>query len=106
MVSADIRSVRSNYQDSSKDVAKKSIFVHFLVPGNRTLAHLADLVTSHREVAGHLRKTIDYYTANGKLPTLAQIQSRAAPDLFLFHQRTPIGPLPGLDVVGCGFARK
>ena len=37
------------------------------------------------------------------MPTLAQIQSKAAPVHFLSDQRTPIGPLPGLDVVGCGF---
>ncbi|CAF0806884.1 unnamed protein product [Rotaria sordida] len=70
---------------------------------NRTLAHLADLVTSSKEVEVHLRKTIDYYIANGKLPTLSQLQSKAAATRLFSNIHTPIDPLPGLDVVGCGF---
>ncbi|CAF1363919.1 unnamed protein product [Adineta steineri] len=70
---------------------------------NRTLTHLAELVTSNKEIQVHLRKTIDYYLTNGKLPTLAQIQSKAAAVPLFSTDRTPLGPLAGLDVVGCGF---
>ncbi|CAF1306922.1 unnamed protein product [Adineta ricciae] len=70
---------------------------------NRTLTHLAELIISSKAVQTHLRTTIDYYITNGKLPTLAQIQSRAAVVRLSSSDRKPLGPLAGLDVVGCGF---
>ncbi|CAF1295634.1 unnamed protein product [Rotaria sp. Silwood1] len=72
---------------------------------NRTLSPLVDLLLDYPdEVQKHLQATIDYYLLNGVLPTLNQVLSsksrRKKRALINLNQARPI---PGLDVVGCGF---
>ncbi|CAF1340765.1 unnamed protein product, partial [Didymodactylos carnosus] len=72
---------------------------------NRTLCPLVDLLIDYPdEVQKHLQATIDYYLLNGVLPTLDQVLSskfRRKKRAFVnFDQAKPV---PGLDVVGCGF---
>lgn len=70
---------------------------------NRTLSHLADLITDEPHVAAHLRHTIDFYLEKGYLPTLTQLQSNKKKQAYLLHMPTKTMPIPGLDVVGCGY---
>lgn len=71
---------------------------------NRTLTHIADLIRNDAQVQDHLRRTVDFYLINGFLPTLAELKF---PKSFARHRASqsinPIGPLPGIDVVGCGY---
>ena len=68
---------------------------------NRTIFPIHDLIKGKPTVREHLRKTIDYYTRTGLLPTLAEL--RGHKNGRLASSPEPIGPLPGLDVVGCGY---
>ncbi|KAL4474493.1 hypothetical protein ABPG72_016171 [Tetrahymena utriculariae] len=43
-------------------------------PVNTTVSYISDLAYEYPEVQGHLRKTIDFYLKNGKLPSFAEIQ--------------------------------
>ena len=68
---------------------------------NRTLSHIADLITNKPQVEAHLRRTIDFYLNNGYLPTLVQMTSKV---LSVSSVLPPaIGMVSGLDVVGCGY---
>ncbi|CAF3989734.1 unnamed protein product, partial [Adineta steineri] len=68
---------------------------------NRTLSHLANLITDHPEIAQHLRRTIDFYLTKGHLPTLTQLQLgvKAASR----PKASTVIRINGLDVVGCGY---
>ncbi|KAL4511127.1 hypothetical protein ABPG73_008205 [Tetrahymena malaccensis] len=44
-------------------------------PVNTTVSYISDLAFEYPEVQLHLRKTIEFYLKNGKLPTFAEIQS-------------------------------
>jgi len=70
---------------------------------NRTLSHIANLIRTNAQVQQHLRRTVDFYLNNGFLPTLAELNSRQKIARLLSPPSTPVGPIPGLDVVGCGF---
>ena len=71
---------------------------------NRTLAHIANLIRDDEQVQDHLRRTVDFYLKNGFFPSLADLRS---PRSFVRRRISPpvkpIGLLPGLDVVGCGY---
>jgi hypothetical protein len=69
---------------------------------NRTLSHIAILIRSNKQVQEHLRRTVDFYLNNGFLPTLAQLKTGRIARV-LTSPPTPIGPIFGLDVVGCGY---
>ncbi|KAL4511132.1 hypothetical protein ABPG73_008210 [Tetrahymena malaccensis] len=43
-------------------------------PVNTTVAYISDLAYQYPEVQAHLKKTIEFYLKNGKLPTFAQIK--------------------------------
>ncbi|KAL4474491.1 hypothetical protein ABPG72_016169, partial [Tetrahymena utriculariae] len=43
-------------------------------PLNTTVSYISDLAYEYPEVQAHLRKTIDFYLKNGKLPSFAEIQ--------------------------------
>lgn len=65
---------------------------------NRTLFPLSNLLLEYPEaVAEHLQRTIDFYLTNGSLPKLRDVlrKGRLLTDTSV--------PIPGLDVVGCGY---
>lgn len=71
---------------------------------NRTLTHIANLIRDDRQVQDHLRRTVDFYLKNGILPTLADLKfPRSFARRRVSQPVKPIGPLPGTDVVGCGY---
>ncbi|KAL4511131.1 hypothetical protein ABPG73_008209 [Tetrahymena malaccensis] len=43
-------------------------------PVNTTVAYISDLAYQYPEVQAHLKKTIEFYLKNGKLPSFAQIK--------------------------------
>jgi hypothetical protein len=70
---------------------------------NRTVSNIANLIRSNSQVQAHLRQTIDFYLTNGILPTLADLNSGAKLLRLDSLPPTPVGPISGLDVVGCGY---
>ena len=70
---------------------------------NRTLAHIANLIRGDRQVQNHLRRTVNFYLENGFLPTLAELQAGGKLARLASAPVKPIGLIPGLDVVGCGY---
>jgi hypothetical protein len=70
---------------------------------NRTLGNIANLIRTNSKVQAHLRQTIDFYLTNGVLPTLDDLQSGARLLRIDSSPPAPVGPIFGLDVVGCGF---
>lgn len=70
---------------------------------NRTLAHIANLIRTDRQVQTHLRRTVDFYLENGFLPTLADLQTGRKLARLASVPVRPIGLIPGLDAVGCGY---
>lgn len=69
---------------------------------NRTLFPIESLIRNKPTVREHLRKTINFYMTHGVMPTLAQLNGRSTGRHALLPPK-PIGPINGLDVVGCGF---
>ncbi|CAF4660129.1 unnamed protein product [Rotaria sp. Silwood1] len=88
---------QSMLQTWINNAGEKSIII------NRTLSHIADLISSNNQVQEHLRRTIDFYLNNGFLPTLAQLNSRKKITRFYSSAPRSIRPIFGLDVVGCGY---
>ncbi|CAF1023346.1 unnamed protein product, partial [Didymodactylos carnosus] len=74
---------------------------------NRTISNITDLLIDYPpEIRKHLQLTINYYLKNGVLPTLEQIntyQNQQRNKRQLSNDEELIPPIPGLDVVGCGF---
>ena len=65
---------------------------------NQTLLPLTDLLLDYPvAVANHLQMTIDFYWKTGNLPKLADLKQQRT--IFL----KSLVPVPGLDVVGCGY---
>ncbi|CAF1472757.1 unnamed protein product [Adineta steineri] len=69
---------------------------------NRTLFSIHDLIKNKTTVREHLRKTIEFYLKKGFMPTLAELNNRNTFRLVSIPSK-PIGPINGLDVVGCGY---
>ena len=69
---------------------------------NRTLFAIDDLIRNKPTVREHLRKTIQFYLKTGTLPTLAQLSNPLSARLSLMPGKA-LGPINGLDTVGCGF---
>ncbi|KAL4511159.1 hypothetical protein ABPG73_008237 [Tetrahymena malaccensis] len=44
-------------------------------PVNTTVSYISDLAFEYPEVQGHLKKTIEFYLKNGKLPSFSEIQN-------------------------------
>ncbi|KAL4511138.1 hypothetical protein ABPG73_008216 [Tetrahymena malaccensis] len=47
-------------------------------PIGSAVSYISDLVYEYPEVQAHLKKTIEFYLKNGKLPTFAQIQGQSS----------------------------
>jgi hypothetical protein len=69
---------------------------------NRTLFSIHDLIRNKPTVREHLRKTVEFYLNTGTMPTFAQVNGQKTARLSLIPPQ-PIGPINGLDVVGCGY---
>ncbi|CAF4664357.1 unnamed protein product, partial [Rotaria socialis] len=69
---------------------------------NRTLFSIDSLIRSKPRVQEHLRKTIQFYLRDGVMPTFAQLSGRSTGRRISIEYK-PIGPIHGLDVVGCGY---
>lgn len=46
-------------------------------PVNTTVSYISDLAYEYPEVQAHLRKTIEYYLKNNKLPSIGEINNTA-----------------------------
>ncbi|KAL4474479.1 hypothetical protein ABPG72_016157 [Tetrahymena utriculariae] len=44
-------------------------------PVNTTVSYISDLAYEYPEIQGHLKKTIEFYLKNGKLPSFGEIQN-------------------------------
>ncbi|CAF1118015.1 unnamed protein product, partial [Didymodactylos carnosus] len=71
---------------------------------NRTVSSLSNLISSYsKKIRKHLQRTIDYYMKYGVLPILTQINTTRQKRQINNAVRNTLEPIPGLDVVGCGF---
>ncbi|KAL4511130.1 hypothetical protein ABPG73_008208 [Tetrahymena malaccensis] len=66
-------------------------------PVNTTVSYISDLAYEYPEVQAHLRKTIDFYLKNGRLPTIGEVLN------FQVALQEATQFIPGADIVGCGF---
>lgn len=70
---------------------------------NRTIFPIYDLIRNKPTIRQHLRKTTEYYLKTGSMPTFEQLTSPLSGRSAQIVQTKPIGPIHGLDTVGCGY---
>jgi hypothetical protein len=67
---------------------------------NSSVSSLANLFFETPDVMAHMQRTIDFYLKNSRAPTLAELQVVSESRLANVEADPPV---PGLQVVGCGF---